>query len=305
VLAALEREFSFDCVAGTSAGSLTGLFYALGYTSAEMIALLKKELGPGLMGFLPGGAYLHVLRLMRGRLASRLLRYVPRCVRLEDFSRPRLIVTCTDLVTKRCVALDHGSAANAVLASCSLPGVAIPVLDGPMVLVDGGVADNCPCHVLRRQNVDVIVAVDASGIEPAPIRPGRTPGLVQTLLSCWEAQRGLPSARPDTRADVTIRPDTSVYSFADFSPRAIDALAEAGRRAAEAALPQLRAILSQKTVRSASPHALFGRRSRASMVQSSACVDTAGALLPGILRKEMPARNAGSFREFAGAFSRN
>ena len=165
-----------------------------------MIALVKKELGPGLMGFLPGGAYLHMLRLMRGRLASRLLRYVPHSVRLEDFSRPRLIVTCTDLVTKRCVALDHGSAANAVVASCSLPGVAKPVLDGPMVLVDGGVADNCPCHVLREQNVDVIVAVDASGIQPTPIRPGRTPGLVQTLLRCWEAQRGLPPATPDTRA---------------------------------------------------------------------------------------------------------
>ncbi|MFZ1935227.1 MAG: patatin-like phospholipase family protein [Thermoguttaceae bacterium] len=305
VLAVLEREFSFDCVVGTSAGSLTGLFYALGYTSAEMLALVKKELGPGLVGFLPGGAYLHVLRLMRGRLASRLLRYVPRCVRLEDFSRPRLIVTCTDLVTKRCVPLNHGSAASAVVASCSLPGVATPVLDGPMVLVDGGLVDNCPCHALRGQNVDVIVAVDASGVRPTPIRPGRTPGLMQTLLSCWEAQRGLPSAPPDARPDVTIRPDTSAYSFADFSPRAIDALAEAGRRAAEAALPQLRAILSQKTVRSASPHALSDRRSRTSILRSSACVDTAGALLPGILRKEMPTRNAGSFRKFAGAFSRN
>ena len=155
-----------------SAGSLAGLFHTLGYTSAEMTALVKKELGPGLMRFLPGGAYLNTLRLMRGRLASRLLRYVPHSVRLEDFSHPRLLVTCTDLVTKRCVVLDHGSAADAVVASCGLPGVATPVLNGPMVLVDGGVVDNCPCQVLCGRNLDLIVAVNASGVRRTAIRPG-------------------------------------------------------------------------------------------------------------------------------------
>jgi NTE family protein len=305
VLAVLEREFSFDCVVGTSAGSLVGLFHALGYSSTEMIALMKKELGPGLLGFLPGGAYLHMLRLMRGQFASRLLRYVPHTVRLEDFSRPRLVATCTDLVTKQCVVLDHGSAASAVVASCSLPGVAIPVLNGPMVLVDGGVVDNCPCHALREQNVDVIVAVDASGVRPTSIRSGRTPGLAQTLLGIWEAQRASQPARPDSRADVMIRPDTSAYSFADFSARTVDELAEAGRRAAEVVVPQLRAILSQKAVCSVSSRALFGRRSGTAILQSSACVDTAGALLPGILRKGMTARNTGSFRKFAEAFSQN
>jgi NTE family protein len=198
--------------------------------------------------------------MVRGRLESRILCYASHRVRLEDFSRPRLIATCTDLVTKRCVALDHGSAPSAVAASCTLPGVATPVLDGSMVLVDGGVVDNCPCHVLRKQNVDVIVAVDVSGIRPTPIRSGHTPGLVQTLLGCWQAQRALQPAQPDSRADVTIRPDTSAYSFADFSTRTVDALAEAGRRAAEGAIPQLRAIVSQKAARSATPHTLFRRR---------------------------------------------
>ncbi len=305
VLAVLEREFSFDCVVGTSAGSLAGLFHTLGYTSAEMTALVKKELGPGLMRFLPGGAYLNTLRLMRGRLASRLLRYVPHSVRLEDFSHPRLLVTCTDLVTKRCVVLDHGSAASAVVASCGLPGVATPVLNGPMVLVDGGVVDNCPCQVLCGRNLDLIVAVDASGVRPTAIRPGCAPGLVKTLRASWEAQQASLSARTDTRPDVLIRADTSAYSFADFSARAIDALAEAGHRAAEAALPQLRAIVSQRTARSLNPHVRSGGRSRTSTLPNSASVDAAGALLPAILREKTSARNAGSSQEFVRTFSQN
>ena len=200
-LAVLQQECSFDCVVGVSGGALVGLFQAFGFSPEEILGVIRKELGPGLLACLPGGAYLNLLRLLRGKVAKRLPYYIPRSARLEDLTHPRLIITCTDLVEKKCVPIDRGSAVDAVVASISVPCLARPVIRGSMVLVDGGVADNCPCHVLQPAEIDVVVAVDATAIQPAAILPGRSPSLVQTLRGIWEVQQALPGHRSRRQAD--------------------------------------------------------------------------------------------------------
>ena len=37
-----EKGLKFDCVAGTSSGSMIAIMYALGYSSDEMLVILKK-----------------------------------------------------------------------------------------------------------------------------------------------------------------------------------------------------------------------------------------------------------------------
>jgi len=50
--------------------------------------------------------------------------------------------------------------AQAVRASCALPGVFPPVEHQGNLLVDGGVLDNLPVSVARERGADVVIAVD-------------------------------------------------------------------------------------------------------------------------------------------------
>ena len=67
----------------------------------------------------------------------------------------------TDLNTLQAVTFDHGPLPQAVRASISIPGVFPPVQAGNgHYLVDGGILDNLPTDVLRRDlHADIVIAV--------------------------------------------------------------------------------------------------------------------------------------------------
>jgi NTE family protein len=69
----------------------------------------------------------------------------------------------TDIETGESVVLDHGSIAQAMRASMSVPGALAPVeIDGKL-LVDGGIANNLPIDEARKLcDADVIIAVNIS-----------------------------------------------------------------------------------------------------------------------------------------------
>jgi hypothetical protein len=97
-----------------------------------------------------------------------------------------------------------------------------------------------------------------------------------------------------------ICPDTSAHGFADFSPRALDELAEAGYRAAEAAVPQLRAILARKAARTPSQRRRRnGHAAVASRKSAGYCMSEDG--LRAIVARRTPGINAG----LIAAFSQN
>jgi predicted acylesterase/phospholipase RssA len=77
---------------------------------------------------------------------------------LQDAAVP-VVVVATEIATGREVVLQHGPAAEAVLASASLPGVLPPVTIDGHALIDGGLVDNTPISAAAALDVDSIIVV--------------------------------------------------------------------------------------------------------------------------------------------------
>jgi NTE family protein len=159
VLRALqEAGIPISCVAGTSAGSLVGAAFASGMTIDEIEALGRS---------------------LRWRHLGRLtlsLRGFQSNQRLEQFVRDRLPVTkfeellipfaavATDLKTGEPVVMrDKGDLGFAIRASCTIPGVYVPVTDAEgRQLVDGGLVAVIPALAARALGADIVIAVDVN-----------------------------------------------------------------------------------------------------------------------------------------------
>ena len=58
--------------------------------------------------------------------------------------------------------MGQGKLYEAILASGALPGFFAPVSLNNMQLVDGGVVNNVPGDVLKKQGIDIVIAVDVT-----------------------------------------------------------------------------------------------------------------------------------------------
>src|ERR1019366_8647735 len=182
-----DHHIPIDYIAGTSMGGLVGGLYATGKSPAELKALVEKQDWDAIIdgqtsyqdlsfrhkedqralpnrvefglrkGFsLPSG-------LNSGQGVSLLidretLAYTHNGS-FDDFPIPFRCVA-TNLVTGKTVVFDHGSIAQALRSTMSIPGVFAPVRDGNAVYVDGGLLGNLPTDVGRKMGADLVVNVD-------------------------------------------------------------------------------------------------------------------------------------------------
>lgn len=174
-----ERGMRVVAVAGTSMGALVGGVFAAGHldTYTEWVLTLSqldvvRLLDPAISG--PG-----VLR------ADKVLGKVTEVLgdmHIEDMPIPFTAVA-TDLLGRREVWFQQGSAQVAIRSSIAIPGVITPVVLNGRLLVDGGVMNPVPVAPIAAVHADLTVAVDLSGesrsedpadspaLEPADPRP--------------------------------------------------------------------------------------------------------------------------------------
>ena len=138
-----------DLVVGASVGALNGIYFCCDPTPAGVARLeavwcgLRRSdvfpLSPRhLLGLFTGAASLVDPSGLRGLVARHLSR-----PQLEDTLIP-MHVAATDLLTGASVLLSSGPTADAILASCAIPGAFPPVRVGDQYLIDGAVASNTP-----------------------------------------------------------------------------------------------------------------------------------------------------------------
>jgi len=230
VLQALdEAKIPVHLVAGTSAGSLVGAFYAGGFSPWKMQEVALKvrdidvaDLSSGNRRGMIGGTALR--RLVNGFLDNRPIEKLPI----------RFAAVATDLATGERVAIQRGDTGAAVVASCSIPGVFVPSQFEGRELVDGGLTSPVPVAVARQMGADTVIAVDVGG---PPGNKTRT-GLYEIILQSFEIMgRSLAQMEGQT-ANVLIRPNTQPFDSSDFTVRR--ELIEAGYLAGQAAVPDLR-----------------------------------------------------------------
>jgi NTE family protein len=230
VLQALdEAKIPVQVVAGTSAGSLVGAFYAAGFSPWKMqeVALKVKDidvadLSSGNRRGMTGGAALR--RLVNGFLDNQPIEKMQR----------RFAAVATDLATGEKLAIQRGEVGAAVVASCSIPGVFIPAMIDGRELVDGGLTSPVPVAVARQLGADFVIAVDVGG-KPSP-KPRS--GLYEIILQSFEIMGRSLAQLESKSADQLIQPRTDEYDSSDFSAR--KEMIEAGYIAGQAAVPSLR-----------------------------------------------------------------
>jgi NTE family protein len=196
-------------VAGTSVGSLIGALYCAGLSWAqiwqEALKLDWKDLVtlsvPTLGLVNPSKLEELVQRLSGGRM-------------IEDLPLPFRAVA-VDLVTGKEAVLDTGPVGRAVRASCSIPGIFIPLDDGERLLADGGVLNNLPSDIVRAMGANYIVAVDlTSSGGNAHKKPEN---IVEVLIDSAFIFMNNSGAQGRAAADMLIEPALAGFGYHDMS----------------------------------------------------------------------------------------
>jgi len=162
-----ERGWIPDVVIGNSIGALIGAAWAVEFSLAELEAVALSMTRHDVFAIARGEMAARRLRapglykdeplemLLRGFLGDTTFDQLPRRLVVASVDINCGTVTYWGLPGLRGVAV-----ADAVFASCALPGFFAPrEIDGRF-LVDGALADNLPVGVAAGQDVDGVVAVD-------------------------------------------------------------------------------------------------------------------------------------------------
>ena len=231
----LERQgFEIAAVAGTSMGALVGGVYASGRLTEfkEWMCTLDKYKVFGLVDFT-----LSSEGLVKGDRVIKAMQELVPDVRIEQMPVPFAAVAA-DLLTGREVVLDRGGLYEAIRASISIPSVFRPVHRDGMVLVDGGTVNPLPLNRVRREEGDLLVAVDVSapfGADPTTWANASLNYYKVLIASSQIMQQHITQLMCRLyRPDVLVQMPADSYGMFEFYRSA--ELIEAGRAATRAAL---------------------------------------------------------------------
>ncbi len=230
-----EQGIKPDLVAGTSAGSLVAALYASGKPGAAL-AQTAETLDETVFSdwAFPGRG------LLRGEGLARYVREQTGGRAIEQMAIP-LGIVATDLASGQPILFQRGDPGVAVRASSAVPAVFQPVRIAGREYVDGGLVSPVPVRFARQMGAEVIVAVDISASPD-----GNPTGDAMHMLLQTFAIMGRSINNFELReADVVLRPSLAGVSGADFSSRRRSI--QAGREAALAAIPALKAAIAAKT----------------------------------------------------------
>lgn len=264
-----EKGIKADYVAGTSIGSVIGSLYALGYSAQEIeddlnnIGWVKMFIeGPNreqtlLNDYQQRDKYLINLEfskyyeleapagIVQGHyVLSSLNRIVYKAALkrdFNDFKRPfRLNVV--DLESSSEEVMSSGYLVEDLRASTSMPIVFDPFWIGDRIYVDGGLASNMQCDVVKNMGADIVIGIN---IPQQKFEKGQLSSLFNVTMQTITLNSAKRVEDNKRLADVLIEPDINKIGFFDFSQ--IDKAKEEGRRAADRAYPKLKALLEKAT----------------------------------------------------------
>ena len=158
VLKALEeKNIKIDYIAGSSIGALIGGAYAMGMTVSE-IENIALQTDWKLMAKLMSPTF-SLSAILNDKYLSEFLSTYFKDKTFEELKITFAAVT-TDIETGEMVVINSGELIKAIRASISIPMIFSPVIYKQHKLVDGGLVNPTPVDVVKKQNVDKIIAVN-------------------------------------------------------------------------------------------------------------------------------------------------
>jgi predicted acylesterase/phospholipase RssA/CRP-like cAMP-binding protein len=149
-----EAGIPIDMVGGTSMGAIIGAKYAMGCNYETILKMMRKifiEINPFNDYTLP------IISLLKSRKIDYLGKLAYGDTDIEDLWL-NFFCVASNLTTSKLIVYRRGPLWQAVRASSSMPGVLTPVLKKGEIFVDGGVINNLPGDIVRRQCGVVIAA---------------------------------------------------------------------------------------------------------------------------------------------------
>jgi NTE family protein len=155
-----EEKIPIDIISGSSIGALIASLWATGRTSEEILKLTKEFREPKfiwslldftfpLRGFIKGNKLYNFLKKYLGNKT------------FYDIKVPLKIIA-SDVKRKESRIFDQGSLIDAIMASCSMPGVFTPFTFKGEMLFDGGIISPLPTEPLFELGVRKIIAVNVT-----------------------------------------------------------------------------------------------------------------------------------------------
>ncbi len=229
-----EFGLNFDFIAGTSAGSLAGAFYAAGYSFKEMYNIIKdikeKDIRKNFIPFTP--SKLDAL----GEIVIKNL----GDINIEQLPKPFAAIA-VDIKTTKEVCFAKGNLAKAVMGSCAVPGVFQPVVYDNMILCDGGLQNTIPADIPKYFGCDYVISVD--------VNKSRTYGTDSTkildVLSCSiRILMKSNAVRGYVNSDLVIAPETK--RFKSTRTDGMEEMIEEGYKATIDVMPQIMEIFNKR-----------------------------------------------------------
>ncbi len=267
VLKVLEEEgIQFDCITGTSMGSIVGGLYSIGYRTEDLeqlvtniqwddllldkisrsnLSMEEKQDENRYAGAFPIEGWTIGLPqgLVAGQQIQALLSKLMISVHdIEDFTQLPIPFLCiaTDIEKGEAVILDHGYLPDAIRASMSIPSAFTPVELEGQLLVDGGLVRNFPVGDAFGLGADLIIGVDVA----APLQSKEKLGNLAAILNQSISLMGAASTEYQTEmVDLLIKPELDDFNILDFND--VETIILRGEEAARVMLPEIREFKKQ------------------------------------------------------------
>jgi len=225
-----ENRIPLTAIAGVSAGAIIAAAYASG-TSLDRIRDLARR-----MKFNDVARWtLSTMGLMRSERMTEFLRGLLAVHRFEEMRVP-LGIVATDLRKGESVLFQQrGEVFDAIRASCAYPGLFRPVAIDGQLLVDGGMSMDVPAPAAKEMGAKHVLAVSLD-IDEAPSDPSN---MAAVINRCFQILQSRTRGEWEPSADLVLTPRIRNFGWDSFE--ASGEMIAAGRRAAEAALPAIRA----------------------------------------------------------------
>ncbi|MFC1767568.1 patatin-like phospholipase family protein [Candidatus Margulisiibacteriota bacterium] len=264
-----KKGFKSDYAAGTSMGSIIGSLYALGYTGEEMersIAHMNwmkivtgspKRQHTMLQDYEQNNKYLLTMNfseyydleapigLVQGHYvlaAMNKIAYRGATTRdYDDFNVP-FRLNMVNLETGKEKIVREGYLVEDLRASSSLPIFFDPFWINGEMYVDGGLASNMQCDVVKNMGADIVIGVH---IPEPKMKKEQIESLFNVISQTITFNSDKRLKENMLLADLLIEPDVSKLDYFNFTQ--IGMSIDEGRKAAERSYPQLVKLLKERS----------------------------------------------------------
>ena len=279
-----KHHIPIDAIVGTSMGALIGGLYASGMSTQKIEKMLlsepwreivakdyKREETPfrrktlerdfpaeAKMGINSKNKLVLPPGLFKKQGMLNLLKRKTYAVRnIDDFDALKIPfrAVASRLKDGKKQSIKKGSLSEGIYASLAIPGGFEPININGNILIDGGIADNLPIDVMRKEmDVDYIVVVDIS----TPYDKNETfddylsvTGQLVNILMRNNVEQSLESMH-GKKNEILLTPNLHGYTPLDIE-KYIEIIA-IGEKTAEGAFPEKLAFLEQKQTKTMQPH---------------------------------------------------